>query len=168
MITELSDAIDCLYDTYHSQTGQLLEYGFTIEEAFWIHFTSVSFMPWSEESQNIIPLSHILKFYNQIYRDEIITGNNSQSKTFMKCLLQSKFNLAYALAKRPSNDESIPKYILDIGRCALPHINNTIKHALAGFFVISAFPISSRVGHNMTLGKLIFDINKRTYIEQIV
>ena len=84
MITELSDVIDCLYDTYHSHTGQLLEYGYNIEEAFWIHFASIPFMPWSGESLNLVPLSHILKFYNQIYRDEVVTGNNPQSKTFIK------------------------------------------------------------------------------------
>ncbi len=168
MICELSDAIDCLYDTYHSQTGQLLEYGYNIEEAFWIHFTSVSFMPWSEESHNLIPLSHIRKFYNQIYRDEVITGNNNQSRAFIKCLLQSKFYLAYALAKQTKNNESTYKLALDIGRCALPHVNMTIKQALAGLFITSAFPISKRIGHNQIPGRLIHNLSEKTYIEQFV
>ena len=168
MITELSDAIDCLYDTYHSHTGQLLEYGYNIEEAFWIHFTSVSFMPWSEKSQNLVPLSHILKFYNQIYRDEVITGNNPQSRTFIKCLLQSKFHLSFALAKQTKEHELSYKYALDIGRCALPHINSTIKQALAGLFIICAFPISKRIGHNQIPGRLVHDLDNRSYIEQVL
>ena len=167
MITELSDAIDCLYDTYHNQTGLLLEFGYTLEEAFWVHFTSVSFMPWSEESQNLVPLSHILKFYNLIYRDEVIAGNNCQSREFIKCLLQSKFYLAYALAKQARNSDSIYKYTLDIGRCALPHVDIAIKQALAGLFIISALPISKRIGQSLTLGKLVHDINNTTIAEYI-
>lgn len=168
MITELSDAIDCLYDTYHFQTGLLLEFGYTIEEAFWIHFTSVPFMPWSQESHNFVPVSHILKFYNQIYRDELQTGNNIQSKAFIKCLLQSKFYLANALAKRTRNSESSFKYTLDIGRCALPHTNTTIKQALAGLFILSANPISKRIGNSQIPGRLIYDQRNNTYIEQFV
>ena len=168
MITELSDAIDCLYDTYHSHTGQLLEYGYNLEEAFWIHFTSVSFMPWSEQSHNLVPMSHILKFYNQIYRNEVKTGNNSQSRAFIKCLLQSKFYLAYTLAKHTRNNGLTYIYALDIGRCALPRINSTIKQALAGLFIICAFPISQRTGHRQIPGRLIHDMNNKSCMEQIV
>ena len=53
MISYLSDAVDCLYDTYSNQTNRLVSYGYTKEEAFWIHFVSVSFMPWAEQSQKL-------------------------------------------------------------------------------------------------------------------
>lgn len=166
MITELSDAIDCLYDTYHSQTGQLLEFGYSLEEAFWIHFASVSFMPWSNESQNLIPLSHILKFYAQIYRHEVAAEKNNRSKTFLKCLLLSRFNLAYALARQPRTNESTAKFALEIGSCTLPQINNTFKQALAGLFILSASPVSTRIDHRVSLGRLVCDIDRDNYIEK--
>lgn len=166
MVIELSDTIDCLYDTYISQTGQLVEYGYSLEEAFWIHFASVSFMPWSERSQNLVPLSHILKFYAQIYRDEIAAGKNGQSKTFIKCLLKSKFDLAYALAQQSKNGKPVLYSALDIGRCALPYVSNTFKQALAGIFIISSLPLSKRIDHRLSLGRLVRDINNELYMDK--
>ena len=158
MVNELSDTIDCLYDTYLSQTKQLFGYGFSREDSFWIHFTSVSFMPWSETSHNHVSLVHILRFYAQIYRDEIISGNQRTSKTFIRCLLTSRFYLAYSLALKLKRNKPISEYVLDIGKCTLPHINDTAKHAIAGMFVISALPLSQRFNPCVSLGKLILDI----------
>jgi hypothetical protein len=160
MVSHLSDTVDCLYDTYRYQTNQLVGYGYTKEEAFWIHFASVSFMPWSEGAKNLVPLSHILKFYAQIYRDEIMSSKDNKPRAFIRCFLESRFDLIYALAKRACADESISEFALDIGKCVLPHVNDTFKHALAGIFIINAMPVSQRVGQYLPLGRLVLDIGK--------
>lgn len=165
MVSYLSDAVDCLYDTYSNQTIRLVSYGFTKEEAFWIHFTSLSFMPWSEQAQNMIPLSHILKFYAQVYRDVIMSGKNGLSKAYLRCLLKSKFDLAYALARQFRKGEPILKFAYDAGRCALPVVNDSLKHTLAGLFIINA-PVSQRTGHCLPLGRLVQDIGNNHYIEK--
>ena len=164
MISYLSDAVDCLYDTYSNQTNRLVSYGYTKEEAFWIHFVSVSFMPWAERSRNSIHLSHILKFYAQIYRDEIITSGNSISKTFLRCLLKSKFYLAYALAQHYRKSEPILKVAFDIGRCALPHVNDSLKHTLAGLFVINTTFASQGLVQHLPLGRLVWDIDNDAFM----
>ena len=166
MISDLSDTIDCLYDTYLYQKNHLHEYGYSFDESFWIHFATVSFIPWSEQSPNLVPVSHIINFYTQLYRDEIVTGTNGQSKTFIKCLLKSKFALAYALAKQSKKGEPIQHFALDVGRCTLPHVNNTFKQALAGFFIISSLPKSNRIDHRLSLGRLAWDINDNLYMEK--
>ncbi|MGB7581196.1 MAG: hypothetical protein WBL85_01940 [Sedimentisphaerales bacterium] len=166
MISYLSDAVDCLYDTYSNQTNRLMSYGYTKEEAFWIHFASVSFMPWSERARNMVPLSHILKFYAQVYRDEIIPGKNGISKLFLRCILKSKFDLAYALARQSHKGEPILKFAYDIGRCALPDVNDSLKHTLAGLFIINAMPVSQKTGHCLSLGRLVQDINNNYNMEK--
>lgn len=150
--------------TYSNQTIRLVTYGFTKEEAFWIHFTSLSFMPWSEHAQNMIPLSHILKFYAQVYREEIISGKNGISKLFLRCILKSKFDLAYALAQQYREGEPILKFAYDAGRCALPDVKDSLKHVLAGLFVINAMPVSQRAVHCLPLGRLIQDIDDNHYV----
>ena len=164
MISYLSDTVDCLYDTYSNQTNRLVSCGFTKEEAFWIHFTSLSFMPWSEEAKNMIPLSHILKFYAQVYREEILSGKTGISKLFLRCILKSKFDLAYALAQQFRKDEPILKFAYDAGRCALPDVKDSLKHVLAGLFIINAMPVSQRTGHCLPLGRLVQDIDNNHYM----
>ena len=166
MISYLSDTVDCLYDTYSNQTNRLMSCGFTKEEAFWIHFTSVSFMPWSEGAQNMVPLSHVLKFYAQVYRDEIISGKTGISRLFLRCILKSKFDLAYALARQFREGEPILKFAYDAGRCALPDINDSLKHVLAGLFIINTMPVSQRTGYCLPLGRLVHDINNNHYMEK--
>lgn len=166
MVSHLSDMIDCLYDTYIYQTNHLSKYGYTKEEAFWIHLASLSFMPWSEKAQNIVPLSHLIRFYDQIYRDEITQGENIKPKVFTRCLLKNKFDLTYALAKQSYADESISELALDIGRCVLPHVNDTFKHALAGLFIINAMPVSQRIKQRLPLGRLVLDIDKNYAVEK--
>jgi hypothetical protein len=140
--------------------------GFNKEEAFWINFTSLSFMPWSQQAQNMIPLSHVLKFYAQVYREEIISGKTGISKLFLRCILKSKFDLAYALARQYREGEPILKYAYDAGRCALPDINDSLKHTLAGLFIINAMPVSQRAVHCLPLGRLVQDIDNDLYIEK--
>jgi hypothetical protein len=159
MVSYLSDAVDCLYDTYSNQTSRLVSYGYTKEEAFWIHFTSVSFMPWSEQARNLIPLSHILKFYAQVYCDEINPGKTTISKLFLRCILKSKFDMACTLARQFRKGEPILKFAYDTGRCALPDINDSLKHVLAGLFIINAAPVYQRTGHCRPLGRLVRDID---------
>ncbi len=166
MVSHLSDAVDCLYDTYRHHTDQLVNFGFTLPEAFWIHFTSLSFMPWSSHTQKPIPLSHIIKFYTHVYRDEI-NADSSKPKSFTRCMLKSKFDLAYALAKKSRKDTSIYESALDIGRCALPHIDDTYKHAVAGLFIINAIPVSQRFERILPLGRLVCDIDNYTTIPSL-
>jgi hypothetical protein len=123
-------------------------------------------MPWSEQAQNMIPLSHILKFYAQVYRDEIKSGKNGLSKAYLRCLLKSKFDLAYALARQFREGEPILKFAYDTGRCALPDVNDSLKHTLAGLFIISAMPVPQRTGHCLPLGRLVRDIDNNHYIEK--
>jgi hypothetical protein len=141
-----------------------VSYGYTKEEAFWIHFTSVSFMPWSKQAQNIVPLSHILKFYAQVYRDEIMSGKNGLSKAYLRCLLKSKFDLAYALARQFRKDEPILKFAYDIGRCALPLVNDSLKHVLAGLFVINTVSASLRFVQYLPIGRLVWDIDNDAFM----
>ncbi len=164
MVSYLSDAVDCLYNTYRNQTSQLMSYGYTKEEAFWIHFTSLSFMPWSEQAQNTIPLSHILKFYAQVYRDELMPGKNGLSKAYLRCLLKGKFDLAYALARQFREGEPMLKFAYDTGRCALPVVNDSLKHVLAGLFIMNAMPVHKRTGHCLPLGRLVQDIDNNHYM----
>lgn len=166
MVSYLSEAIDYLYGTYSNQLNQLVSCGYTKEEAFWIHLVSVPFMLWSEQARNLVPLSHVLKFYTQVYRDEIVSGKNSKPKTTVRCLLKSRLDLAYALAKQSRGNESILKFAFNIGRCALPHVNDTLKNTLAGLFIINTIPISRRFERHLPLGRLIWDINENTYLEK--
>jgi hypothetical protein len=166
MISYLSDAVDCLYDKYSNQTSRLLSYGYTKEEAFWIHFVSVSFMPWSEQSRNTIPLSHIIKFYALVYRDEIVISRNSISKTFLRCLLKSRFDLAYAMAQQYRKSEPTLNFAFNIGRCALPHVNDSLKHTLAGLFVINTMSASQKLLEYLPLGRLIWDIDNNAFMEK--
>lgn len=166
MISHLSDVIDCLYDTYIHQTNRVKKYGYTREEAFWIHFASVSFMPWSEKDQNIVPLSHLMKFYHLIYNDEVMEGKDIKPKTFIRCLLWSKFNLTYALANRSAASELSLEFARDVGGCVFPHIDDIFKLALSGLVIINAKPIYQRIEQKSSLGRLVLDMDKEYYMKE--
>jgi hypothetical protein len=123
-------------------------------------------MPWSEQAQNMIPLSHILKFYAQVYRDELLSGKTGLSKAYLRCLLKSKFDLAYTVARQFRKGEPILKFAYDAGRCALPDIKDSLKHTLAGLFIINATPVSQRAGHCLHLGRLVQDTDNNFYMEK--
>ncbi|MFA5238769.1 MAG: hypothetical protein WC476_03545 [Phycisphaerae bacterium] len=166
MTSYLLDVIDCLYDTYVYQRNRLKEYGYSREEAFWLHFASAAFMSWSEKGRNVIPLSGLIKFYNQIYNDEILQGKNRQAKAFTRYLLLSKFNSAYTLARQPFTDEPNLKFALDVGTSIFPHIEDALRLTLSGLVVINARPTCQRVEQDFSFGRLIFDMDNDHPVEK--
>jgi hypothetical protein len=166
MTSYLPDVIDCLYDTYIEQRSRLKKYRYSEEEAFWIHFASVPFLPWFENDRNVVPVSHLIKFYGQIYNDEIMQGKNSSTDIFAMHLLQNKFNSAYALARQSFSRELNLKFALDIGTCVFPHIDDVYRLTLSGLVVMNTRPIYQRVKRRLSLGRLVLDINGEHYREE--
>jgi hypothetical protein len=156
-----------LYDTYIYQTNHLQKYGYAKEEAFWIHFASVPFMPWSGKTRNVVPLSHLIKFYNQVYNYEIMQGKSGKSKAFIRNLLQEKFDLTYALAKQSFASELNLEFALDIATCIFPHINNISKLTLSGLVIMNAKPIYQRVERHFSFGRLVRDMDTKHHTEKV-
>ena len=161
MVNHLSNVIDCLYDMYIYQANHLKQYGYTKEEAFWVHFASISFIPWSRKDRNIVPLSHLIRFYDQIYNNGIAIFEDSKPKSFTKLILQSKFNLTYALARQSLAGESNLECALDVGRCIFPRINDTSKLVLSGLIAMNVKPIYQRVDRQFSFGRLLRDIDEK-------
>ena len=95
-----------------------------------------------------------------------MSGKNGLSKAYLRCLLKSKFDLAYAMARQFRKDGPILKFAYDTGRCALPVVNDSLKHVLVGLFIMNAMPVHKRTGHCLPLGRLVRDIDNNHYIEK--
>ena len=128
---EETEILASIYLFYKDHSKNLRKLGYSFEEAFWINFACLPFLPWDTLSKNNILLSQILRLYLGIY--QYYTGKSIKPENipaFIE-LLKDRYHMARDYI--PINDSS--PSIIEFGRSILPKENNVEKLTQAGSIV---------------------------------
>lgn len=122
-----------LYEFYTEHTTALQNIGHSPNEAFWLHFACLPFLPWDDEAENEVRLSQILSLYLSIYRDNIDSHIKPEDETAFIKLLEERYTMVLELMSAENPSQSL----LELAGFVLPGQNNATKCAHAGFIVLN-------------------------------
>jgi hypothetical protein len=126
-----TDVLGSLYLLYKSHVNEISKLGYSIEQAFWLDFACLPFLPWDDQAKDKINLSQVIKLYIGIYQ---FNTNNSLKPmdipTFMNLLIDR-----YKMAKDIVAMEDKSRQSLELGKFALPGEKDTKKLMFAGSIV---------------------------------
>lgn len=71
---KMVDVLASLYLLYKSHAEELKKAGYSQEEAFWLNFACLPFLPWTEQSENEIRLTQVVRLYLGIYQFNTASG----------------------------------------------------------------------------------------------
>jgi hypothetical protein len=137
----LSDAMDrqqqvqslgSLYLLYRSHSAQLEAVGYTKEEAFWLNFACLPFLPWAEQSEDRLNLTQVLRLYLGIHQYN--TGGAVRPEAipaFLELLVDR-----YRMAKDIAAIEDVSQLETELGRFALPGEHDTARATRAASIVL--------------------------------
>jgi hypothetical protein len=132
---ELSETMASLYLFCKDHSENLQDAGYSPEEAFWISFACLPFLPWSNWSENKILLSRILRLYLGMYQHFIAPGMDVKSESDFLDLLRDRYykvkEILSATEIEELDDSKLNSFIL-------PNVNESEKQFHSGLVVLNS------------------------------
>jgi hypothetical protein len=126
------DVLASLYLLYKAHAEELKKGGYSQEEAFWLNFACLPFLPWDGESKDEIRLSQVVRLYLGIYQFNTDSAIKAEGvPAFVELLIDR-----YRMAKDIVSIEDEEQLRMELGRFALPHQGDTAKLSEAGSIVL--------------------------------
>jgi hypothetical protein len=126
------DVLASLYLLYKFHTDELTKVGYSKEEAFWLNYACLPFLPWTEQSENEILLTQVVRLYLGIY--QFNTGSAIKPENvpaFIELLIDR-----YRMAKDVVLIEDQEQLRMELGRFALAHHGEPPKLIEAGSIIL--------------------------------
>ncbi len=121
-----------LYLLYKSHNVQLQAVGYTKTEAFWLNFACLPFLPWTEQSEDRLKLTQVLRLYLGIYQYN--TGGDLKPEAipaFLELLADR-----YRMAKDIAAVEDASQRERELGRFTLPGEHDSARSTRAASIVL--------------------------------
>ena len=131
---DVSDIVRSLRRFYEGHSGDLRDAGYSPEEAFWISFACLPFLPWNNRSEHKILLSQALKLYLSIYLDDIDRTIDAPTKPDFLELLRDRYYKVKDMVS--TSDLSRTDLGLELGSFILQGSNTAQKQIQAGLIVL--------------------------------
>lgn len=151
----IANVLGSLYLLFKSHVNEVCKIGYSFEQAFWLNFACLPFLPWDDQAKDQINLSQVLKLYVGIYQ---FNTNNSLQPTDITAFINLLID-RYKMAKDIVAMENKSLRSLELGKFALPGEKDTAKLILAGSIVLNTIiEWQKQQGQDMLPCKLVEDI----------
>jgi len=131
---DVSDIVRSLRLFYEGHSEDLRDAGYSPEEAFWISFACLPFLPWNKRSEHKILLSQALRLYLSIYLHDIDRSMNALTEPDFLELLRDRYYKVKDMVS--TSDPSGMDLGSELGSFILRGSNTTQKQLQAGLIVL--------------------------------
>jgi len=132
---EFSGTMESLYLFCKDHSENLQDAGYSHEEAFWISFACLPFLPWSNWSENKILLSRILRLYLGMYQHFVAPDMSAKNEADFLDLLRDRYykvkEILSAVDPAKLDDSELSSFVL-------PNANESEKQTHSGLVVLNS------------------------------
>jgi hypothetical protein len=109
----------------------LCRLGYSAQEAFWLDFACLPFLPWDGTVDSEMPLSCILRLYADVYRSTVGSSGPWNEAAFVELLRRRYYGMRQLVAATQEVSSGVPD-----GHTPAPAEAGPAKWALGGLIVL--------------------------------